>query len=648
MSTDTVKTTHTSTTEFRPDTRYEDGKKITRIPIQDFGTFYGRAKHLYYIRTKDNKLTTYVPNQGQLIIGNIIDNEIAKSIRLRGYPQVWIIILKPRQIGATTDTALRIMDKMLTTNMYQALVTTHVGEDTEIIFDKYKIAYQNLPDFVELIDKDGNVIIDPKTKSSLIPFKPKERSDSAKQLRFADQTEAWVNVRTAGSGDNLGKGGTLNAAHFTEIANYDHFNKVVSSSSQQLPDNGEVYVVMESTANGTTGPGEGFYKTFVKAEAGYNKFLSGQNQSYEGYIPIFVPWYVIDEYQLPLENGEFVDLEGIDFGGPEGRPKFLEKEIMLMTQYDVSPERINWYRYIIKQKCNYSLAEANRYYPTFPEDAFLSTDKCFFDSNKLFSLQKSFDDGSRKLAVTQGYLDEDLTYVQSMGGELKIIEEPDPDSVNRYICSVDTSKGVEDGDFTSMDVFDRVTERWVAHWHGRMAEDLVAKEYVKLCTYYNYALMMPEVNRATVIDMVKPGGVLEYEGPIYFSDITGDNDYKWGFNTLSNTRKLLLDKYKAWLRTNYDKLNLIDDVLEHISFVRVVSSRGVTKYMADTGKKDDRVISKALTIYAHEWWDEEVGFLNKQKTDFTQIVKINNNNHKQTWGRRQSSIGNSNVYVINK
>jgi hypothetical protein len=634
---------------FTPDTRYEEGKKVTRVPLEDFKTFYGRAKHLYYIRTKDNRLVTYVPNQGQKVIGDIVDRAKEQSVRLRGYGNVWLIILKPRQIGATTDTALRIMDKMLTLNMCQALVTTHIGEDSEIIFDKYKICHENLPDYVELVDDQGNVIIDPKTGSSLIPFKPEERSDSAKQLRFANQTKAWVNVRTAGSGDNLGKGGSLNAIHFTEAANYEHFTKVVSSSSQQLPESGEVYVVMESTANGTTGAGEGFYKTWVLAEAGYKKFNSGENHSYEGYIPVFVPWYIIDEYQLPLQNGQFVDLEGIDFGGPEGKEKFLEKEILLMTQYDVTPERINWYRYIIKQKCNFSIQDANRYYPTFPEDAFLSTDKCFFDSNKLFSIQKSFDDGSLKIAATQGYLDEDLQFVKSMGGELVIIEEPDPDSINRYICSIDTSKGVEDGDYTSMKVFDRLTEKWVAHWTGKMAEDLVAKEYVKLCIYYNYALMMPEVNRATVIDMVKPGGVYEYEGPIYFSDFTNDGDYKWGFNTLSNTRKILLDKYKAWLRDNYNKLNVVEDVEEHLSFVRTVSSRGMVKYQADTGKKDDRVIASALSIYAHHWWDEEIGFLNKEKTDFTKIVKIEVNNKKKVWGSRQSSLGKSEskVHVVN-
>jgi hypothetical protein len=208
---------------------------------------------------------------------------------------------------------------------------------------------------------------------------------------------------------------------------------------------------------------------------------------------------------------------------------------------------------------------------------------------------------------------------------------------------------VEDGDYTTMKVLDRLTEKWVAHWTGKMAEDLVAKEYVKLCIYYNYALMMPEVNRATVIDMVKPGGVYEYEGPIYFSDFTNDGDYKWGFNTLSNTRKILLDKYKAWLRDNYNKLNVVEDVEEHLSFVRTISSRGMVKYQADSGKKDDRVIASALAIYAHHWWDEEIGFLNKEKTDFTNIVKIEVNNKKKIWGSRQSELGKNNtrVHVVN-
>lgn len=628
---------------FQPDTFYtEDGKKVTRIPAKDMATFYGRAKHLYYIRTKDNQLVTYVPNQGQKIIGDLIDETAEHSRLLRGIVRVMLIILKPRQIGATTDTACRIFDMMLRIPMCNALVTNHLGEDTEIIFDKYQILYRNLADYIILVDEEGNDIQD-ENGNTMIPLKPEDRADSAKQIRFSEPLSSWINVRTAGSGDNLGKGGSLNCLHTSESANYVHYKQALSSVLQQIPDNAETFVVNESTANGTTGAGEGYYKDFILAQAGYKRYLDGEIESYEGYIPVFVPWYVIDEYQLPLQNGKFVDIEGIDFGGPEGKQQFLDKEILLMTQYDVSPARINWYRYIIKTKCNYSINDANRYYPTFPEDAFLSTDKCFFDSNQLFSLKKSFDDGSLKIPYEEGYLDDELTFVPSQNAELRVYEYPDIHSVNRYIVALDSSKGVEDGDYTSMKVLDRLTEKIVATWHGRIAEDLAAKEFVKLGIMYNYALLIPESNRATVIDLIKPGGAYEYDGEIYYSKIHADGTLEYGHYTApgsgATSRKLLLDKYKAWLRTNYDKLNSVEDVEEHLSFVRTVSQRGTVRFEADAGKKDDRVLCGALLIKAHEWWEEEVGITNEAGTDFNKIIKIEVGAKKGFSGYKQSQLG---------
>lgn len=1067
---------------FQPDTYYTpDNKKVTRIPAKDMKTFYGRAKHLYYIRTKDNVLATYVPHQGQKIIGDIIDTAANESIKTRGVSRVMIQILKPRQIGATTDTACRIFDMMLRINMCNALVTNHLGEDTEIIFDKYQILYRNLPDYIILLDDKGKEIVD-STGNALIPLKPEDRADSAKQIRFSEPLSSWINVRTAGSGDNLGKGGTLNAIHFclgenskiikangesttikdikigdsvvtgngnitkikekfdtgkketyqiktwltneiitaskdhkilthegwkktedltsedyikipkvkltnkitkvkhklyygdrwytgkgitegeieltkefgfflgyylaeghikpqnkdktkftriefffhrneiyyqriakfvepyvvstrlehkkdkltsvfyctsrwlaelvnklvgrvdnkhipewffdtnkeflegvlegfisgdgsktvnktnvkkrknrddkyvqafdwleegytkteiarklnvsisavsgffkrhkgktkkeykdslitqdfywtnkcvltttqekiarqlkriivlldygvpsfsqrktrrynkktkdryditgsgilatklhelikinhnlpvnsrsqkylkkrndwyvkvkeiipngleqtydievyhndhsfetvigivsnSESANYLHYSKATSSSLQQIPDNAETLVVNESTANGTTGSGEGYYKDWVIAEANWKKYQAGEMDSYEGYIPVFVPWYVIDEYQLPLNAGKFISLDGIDFGGPEGKEKFLEKEVMLMTEYNVSPERINWYRYIIKTKCGNSLNEANRYYPTFPEDAFLSTDKCFFDSNKLFGLKKAFDDHSLVIPYEEGNLNEDLEFVPMVGGDLHIYEHPDPNSTNRYICSIDTSKGVEDGDYTSMKVLDRLTEKWVASWHGKIAEDIAAKEFIKLCIYYNYALAMPEANRATVIDLIKPGGFLEYEGEIYYSKVYNDGTYEYGFHTSpgagATSRKLLLDRYKAWLRDNYDKFNNVEDVEEHLSFVRTVSQRGTVRFEADQGKKDDRVMCMALAITANLWWEEEVGILNDEKTDYKAIVKVNAGRKNSVMGYKQSSLGGEKKVINN-
>lgn len=629
---------------FQPDVYHlADNRRVTRVPIADFATFYGRAKHLYYIEDKKMNVRTYIPNQGQRILGDLIDRELEKIYLSRGYRQFRGIALKPRQIGITTDTALRIFDMALLYPNFKALVANHLGEDTKIIFDKYQIAYRELSDFIEIIDEDGNPIPDENGKT-VRKLKPDNRADSANELRFDDKETnnyAWINVRTAGSGDNLGKGGTIQAFHVTEAANMRKYSKAVTSSMQQVPLEVDGFVMIESTANGTTGDGEGYYKEWVRAEANYDSYLRGEMDYYTGIVPIFIPWYVIDEYQMPLQGGKMETMVGVDFGGPENEKEFYRREEMLQETYGVTKERINWFRWVVKNNCDYELAVAHRYYPTFPQDAFLSTDKCFFDSTKLHKIKKEFESGSLSPEYEQGYIDEEMNFVESTIGELMIFKHPDPNSVNRYIGSIDQSKGVENGDYTSMRIFDRVEEQYIAHWYGRIAEDLAADEFVKLLTYYNYAYAMPETNMGTVINMIKPGGVLEYDGELYISKIRNDGEHEYGFQTLGPSRKIMLDEYKAWLRDNYDRFTELADVDEHISFVRVVKSTGNVKFQADNGKHDDRVISRALCIYANNRWDEEVGVLNTEGTDYDKIIKIGNISRKKAPGHRQSSVGNN-------
>jgi hypothetical protein len=640
---------------FQPDVYYlADNRRVTRVPRKDFLTFYGRAKHLYYIEDKQMRVRTYIPNQGQKILGDTIDKVLDQMQKTVGYRQFRGIALKPRQIGITTDTALRIFDMALIYPNFKALVANHLGEDTKVIFDKYQIVYRELSEFIEIIDEQGNVIPD-ENGNTLRKLKPITRADAANELRFNDpetKNYSWINVRTAGSGDNLGKGGTIQAFHVTEAANMTKYAKAVTSSMQQIPQKVDGFVMIESTANGTTGDGEGYYKEWVRAEAGYERYLRGEVDYYTGVVPIFIPWYVIDEYQMALQGGKLEDMKGVDFGGPEKEQDFYNREQTLQDEFGVSIERINWFRWIVKNNCDYNLSVAHRYYPTFPQDAFLSTDKCFFDSTKLHTIKKNFESGTLSFTSQQGYLDEDLVFTPSPGGELLIFKHPDPNAINRYILTADTSKGVEDGDYTSMRIFDRVEQEFVAHWFGRISEDLAAVEFNKLGAYYNYAYGIPESNLATLVNMIKPSGVLEYAGELHIDRVRNDGDHEYGFHTLGTSRKILLDEYKAWLRNNYDKFNELPDVEEHISFVRVVKASGMVKYEADTGKHDDRVISRALGIYANNRWDEEVAFLNDDKSDYTNIVKVGNISYNKPRSYQHSTIGRepglSRIRVIGK
>lgn len=588
-------------------------KKVVIIPEIALKSFETRCPYLYRIRSEDNCIIPFIFNEAQQLFHEIVEGEFKLSKEQIGVERGMFVVLKSRQVGATTYTGVRYLDTMLTLKECRVIVLAHVDVDTPLIFDKYDTAFDYLPDYIRLEDKAGKI------SDELLPFKPNVRSSSAYQLRFKDKTKSWLTVRTAGGGDNVGKGNTVNLTHFSESASYEYYEDVETSVLQMMSNPQAVkFVVSESTANGTSGIGEGFYITWIQAETGYRRYKNGEVKSYEGYIPVFIPWYKMKKYSKALIDGELVHIDDIDFGTPEAKKQFLDREKLLMEKYDVPLEGINWYRQNIKTNCKYKLSIAYRYYPTFPEDAFLASDNNFFNSAELLSLKQQYETKQRIDDYLVGTLNEHLEFIPSTYGELRIKEFPDEEYMNRYIISLDQSEGLENGDYTSMKVFDRLNQRYVAHWYGKMAEDKIAEEFMKLGYYYNEAYLIPESNRQTVVNIIKPDGIIPYTGQIYEYDIG-----RYGWNTNGATRKEMLDENYAFLRDNilgYGVLFDRDTVDQYMFFTRTVTRTGKVKYEANQGNPDDIVFSDCLCVVANNRYDEEIVRLNEDRTDISRFI----------------------------
>ena len=596
---------------------------IPKIKETEFKEFKSRAKHLYSLRTKDNRIVNYVPNEAQNILGKVRQEEFERSMKNKGVPQAKIILLKSRQIGGTTDTAMFNFDKMLNLNHTFGIIIAHDDKSTSVIYDKYKHIYNYLPDYIQITKDDGSEILDGQGNPLLISVKPEKESYSGHRLQFADKTKSRLVVRTAGSGDNVGRGDTLNLAHISEGAFFTHFDDVLNSINQTLPRTGEIYSVIESTANGVSGNGKDFYDLWTKSTNEWKRFENKQISSFEGYRPVFIPWYFLKEYRQPLLGGKLIDVEAINFGSNESRKDFHEMEDYLVEEVfddrEEGLEAINWYRWCIKENCKYNLQKAHQEYPTTAEQAFLSTDNCYFDTPKLFQVKQTYEAKGPPEHKT-GFINEDFEFVESRTGDLKVWKQADKSYVNRYIVSLDPSMGVEGGDYSCMMVYDRLEDEFVAKWYGNMKEDLVAEELLKLAYYYNEALIIPEINLNTVITLIRPEGNMPYTGDIYMREIKSRNSVDYGYHTLGGTRKTLLDMYAKWLRENYFKIKDLDLLDEHLSFVKRVTN-GLPRYEAADGKHDDQVIASALCIIANEWWEEEMAQLNEERSDYQEIIE---------------------------
>lgn len=609
-----------------------------RVPIEDLQSFRGRAKHLYVIQDKNGVNRPFEFIQTQDILNNIVQEEYKRTKKEFGHAQCRLMVDKCRQFGGTTYSEILSLDQQIYDHGSNGVITAHDQDTTEKIYKIYKRAFDNLPERIVptldgedmtrraytryMIKKSGKnpdeADLSAKEYNDIqtIKIKPEAESYSGKRIGFKD-TDSMTTIFTAGKGDTGGLGGTVRRAILSEGASYSKYQDLLTAMNPSIPKFAEnVLYIIESTPNGTTGDGEGFYKGFMNAMKEWERYKKGEIQRYGGFRPVFIPWYMIEEYELPLAGGKYESIDQIDFGSPEEKRKFLAREEELLTKgiYNplteeiqvLTPEKINWYRWIIKKDCEYNYRSAQRFYPTTIEEGFLASSHCYFDSYKL-NQRKSYLQNN-VVEHERGELEwsehsQDLEFVASSTGNLIIYKEPEQGWDNRYVIGADIAQGREEGDYSVAIVRDRFTNEIVARYYGRVDQDIFAKKISEMGLYYNEALLVVERNMSMVIELIKPDGLMPYIGELYFTETGRSIDY--GFWTGGTSRNTLLGKYKAHLRDNprgYDYLPDVDMVDEHISFVRHQTASGV-KYEADEGSHDDMVIASSLAYYGDEWWD---------------------------------------------
>lgn len=150
--------------------------------------------------------------------------------------------------------------------------------------------------------------------------------------------------------------------HATEAAFYENpevFDAVLST----LSDDPENMAFIETTANGTEGPGQAYHELWIASVAGETEFL-----------PIFLPWYEDPEYVGPTSAAK---------GAPAD-----DYERYLMEALHLPLERIAYYRYALANKCSGKLDKWRKEYPGTPEEAFEVTGVPVFDFDDTSSVRK--------------------------------------------------------------------------------------------------------------------------------------------------------------------------------------------------------------------------------------------------------------------
>ena len=229
---------------------------IRRKKLKNYeGDFESFAEEQIRIITKDSS-QGFIPfrfNEAQKKITEQLDKQLKETGRVRA------IVLKARQQGISTYCAARVFWKTYFTGNSRSVVMAHDSATSDALFDMSKNIIGNMPD----------------------EFAPVFKKSNAKEIQF-DHNDAKYRLYTAGSPE-AGRGTTPTIAHLSEVAFWQHDEKILAGLFQGISQAEGTEVILESTANGASGE---FFRIWQGAVAGENE-----------YIPVFIPWFVTSEYR---------------------------------------------------------------------------------------------------------------------------------------------------------------------------------------------------------------------------------------------------------------------------------------------------------------------------------------------------------------
>lgn len=274
------------------------------------------------IITKNSEKRPLILNKPQLIIHKMLEDQ------RREHGMVRAIILKGRKQGASTYIAGRFYSKARLNKYRNAKVMAHVQESTNALFAMVQNMHENDP--IAL------------------------RADRSNAKQYAFSNGSSYTVATAGGSGEAGRGDTPTLAHLSEVAFYKNAEKNFAGFANSVPMAPETEVIVESTANGI---GNEFHRRWIQAEAG----MESDSGSGMAYIPIFIPWFLSDEYRLPVRDTFRLRTD------PEGDGLPSEREVAEVHNLDL--EQMAWRRFQMEESLS-SIEQFMQEYPCTPSEAF--------------------------------------------------------------------------------------------------------------------------------------------------------------------------------------------------------------------------------------------------------------------------------------
>nr|QRW43317.1 MAG: terminase large subunit [Caudoviricetes sp.] len=232
----------------------EERAKVQRLK-DDFEFF---ARNCLFIRTKTGEVKPFILNRAQQYLHAKLEKQRKETGKVRA------IILKGRQLGASTYIQGRYYWRLWGGRGLQAFILTHEQPATDNMFAMAQRFHDNIP-----------VVIKPPTKAA-----------NAKELSFSDNGCSYA-VATAGT-KGVGRSSTLQLFHGSEAAFWPNAETHIDGAFQALADVEGTERLLESTANSI---GNVFQRRYSAAQRG-----DADEEA------IFIPWYWGEDYERPVPS----------------------------------------------------------------------------------------------------------------------------------------------------------------------------------------------------------------------------------------------------------------------------------------------------------------------------------------------------------
>ncbi len=370
-------------------------------------------------------------------------------------------ILKGRQQGFTSlITAIQLSYAIVRKN-FSGMTIANTSDNALAIFnDKAKTVYARLPEIL----------------------KPHEKFNSKRELFFDKSNSSW---RIDTASEHVGRSRTPNFVHYSEVA---FFECTLSGLQRSLGEAStrDAFVVYETTANG-----------FNEAKSLWD---SGACTN------LFYEWWRTREYRE--KNLSHIAITETD--------AWISERVAFLRERGLDEEQISWYcrkyaAYIYKDSIKQE-------YPCTPDEAFISTGRSVFDTEKItHQLMRCYGTTARcgvfeykRTGVpfkTEGEVSDmewtikEIDFIERKDGYIKIHEEPmvkrdgqgNVTSRAPYAIGGDTAGTGQD--YFTAKVISCLDGHTVATLRvQRIDEDLYAEQIYCLGKYYNDAIIGIEIN----------------------------------------------------------------------------------------------------------------------------------------------------------